>query len=77
VGPPFDRPIISLFPMGAQTAPVRVCNSRRLEIAPTIAAMSALLIAVTALTLMTDGLLRGRHVAMMDVRRQEPEVKEP
>jgi hypothetical protein len=55
----------------------RVCNSRRREIAPTIAAMSAFPIAVTALTLMTDGLLRGRHAAMMDVRRQEPEVKEP
>jgi putative spermidine/putrescine transport system permease protein len=64
----FDELIISLFLTGirAQTLPVRIWNSLHLEIEPTIAAVSAFLIGVTALVLLLDGLLRGRRAAMMD-----------
>lgn len=62
----FDELIISLFLTGirAQTLPVRIWNSLHLEIEPTIAAVSAFLIAVTALVLLLDSLLRGRRSAM-------------
>jgi putative spermidine/putrescine transport system permease protein len=65
----FDELIISLFLTGirAQTLPVRIWNSLHLEIEPTIAAVSAFLIGVTAVVLLLDGLLRGRRAAMMDV----------
>jgi ABC-type spermidine/putrescine transport system permease subunit II len=61
----FDELIISLFLTGvrAQTLPVRIWNSLHLEIEPTIAAVSAFLIGVTALVLLLDSLLRGRRVA--------------
>lgn len=58
----FDELIISLFLAGirAQTLPVRIWNSLHLEIEPTIAAVSAFLIGITALVLLVDALLRGR-----------------
>ena len=64
----FDELIISLFLTGirAQTLPVRIWNSLHLEIEPTIAAVSAFLIGVTALVLLLDGLLRGRRAATME-----------
>jgi ABC-type spermidine/putrescine transport system permease subunit II len=63
----FDELIISLFLSGirAQTLPVRIWNSLHLEIEPTIAAVSAFLIGVTALILLLDALLRGRRAATM------------
>jgi putative spermidine/putrescine transport system permease protein len=67
----FDELIISLFLTGvrAQTLPVRIWNSLHLEIEPTIAAVSAFLIGVTALVLLVDALLRGRRAATMDAQR--------
>ncbi len=67
----FDELIISLFLTGvrAQTLPVRIWNSLHLEIEPTIAAVSAFLIGVTAVVLLLDGLLRGRRAATMNARR--------
>src|SRR5271163_71617 len=56
----FDELLISLFLAGvrAQTLPVRIWNSLNLQVEPTIAAVSAFLIAVTSLILATDGILR-------------------
>jgi putative spermidine/putrescine transport system permease protein len=67
----FDELIISLFLTGvrAQTLPVRIWNSLHLEIEPTIAAVSAYLIGVTALVLLLDALLRGRRAATMNAQR--------
>jgi ABC-type spermidine/putrescine transport system permease subunit II len=67
----FDELIISLFLTGirAQTLPVRIWNSLHLEIEPTIAAVSAFLIGVTALVLLLDFLLRGRRAATMNAQR--------
>jgi ABC-type spermidine/putrescine transport system permease subunit II len=67
----FDELIISLFLTGvrAQTLPVRIWNSLHLEIEPTIAAVSAFLIGITALVLLLDSLLRGRRAATMDAQR--------
>jgi ABC-type spermidine/putrescine transport system permease subunit II len=67
----FDELIISLFLTGvrAQTLPVRIWNSLHLEIEPTIAAVSAFLIGLTALVLLADSLLRGRRAATMDTQR--------
>jgi ABC-type spermidine/putrescine transport system permease subunit II len=67
----FDELIISLFLTGvrAQTLPVRIWNSLHLEIEPTIAAVSACLIGVTALVLLLDALLRGRRAATMNAQR--------
>jgi putative spermidine/putrescine transport system permease protein len=67
----FDELIISLFLTGvrAQTLPVRIWNSLHMEIEPTIAAVSAFLIGITALVLLVDGLLRGRRAATMDRQR--------
>jgi len=59
----FDELIISLFLVGvrAQTLPVRIWNSLHMEIEPTIAAVSAFLIGVTALILLLDAAIRGRR----------------
>ncbi len=67
----FDELIISLFLTGirAQTLPVRIWNSLHLEIEPTIAAVSAFLIGITALVLLLDGLLRGRRAATLNAQR--------
>ena len=56
----FDELVLALFLTDArtQTLPVRIWNSLHLEVEPTIAAVSAFLIAVTALVLMLDVLLR-------------------
>ena len=52
----FDELVIALFVAGAkaQTLPVRIWNSLTLEIEPTIAAVSTVLIAVTVLVLLGD-----------------------
>ena len=67
----FDELIISLFLTGvrAQTLPVRIWNSLHLEIEPTIAAVSAFLIGITAVVLLLDSLLRGRRAATMNAQR--------
>jgi ABC-type spermidine/putrescine transport system permease subunit II len=59
----FDELLISLFLAGvrAQTLPVRIWNSLNLQVEPTIAAVSAFLIAVTTVILAADGLLRHRR----------------
>ena len=59
----FDELLISLFLAGvrAQTLPVRIWNSLNLQVEPTIAAVSAFLIAVTCVILGFDGLLRYRR----------------
>ncbi|MCW3474680.1 ABC transporter permease [Limobrevibacterium gyesilva] len=56
----FDEVVISLFLAGirSETLPVRIWNSLMLEIEPTIAAVSTLLIALTTLALALDGLVR-------------------
>jgi putative spermidine/putrescine transport system permease protein len=58
----FDELVVSLFLTNArtQTLPVRIWNSLHLEIEPTIAAVSAFLIAVTGIVLAIDVLLRRR-----------------
>jgi ABC-type spermidine/putrescine transport system permease subunit II len=68
----FDELIISLFLTGvlAQTLPVRIRNRLHLEIEPTIAAVSAFLIGITALVLLLDALLCGRRTATMDAQRK-------
>ncbi|MFI5022520.1 MAG: ABC transporter permease [Alphaproteobacteria bacterium] len=59
----FDELIVALFLTNAatQTLPVRIWNSLHLEIEPTIAAVSAFLIGVTAVILLLDSVLRGRR----------------
>ena len=59
----FDELLISLFLAGvrAQTLPVRIWNSLNLQVEPTIAAVSAFLIGVTALILLLDAAIRGRR----------------
>ena len=54
--------VISLFVAGvqAQTLPVRIWNSLTLEVEPTIAAVSTLLIGVTIVVLLLDLAIRGR-----------------
>jgi putative spermidine/putrescine transport system permease protein len=62
----FDELVLSLFltNVGTQTLPVRIWNSLHLEVEPTIAAVSAFLIAVTGLVLAFDAVLRRpRRVA--------------
>ena len=56
----FDELVISLFVSGvsAQTLPVRIWNSLTLELEPTIAAVSAVLIGVTVLVLLADLAIR-------------------
>ncbi len=58
----FDELVIALFLTNArtQTLPVRIWNSLQLEVEPTIAAVSAFLIAVTGVVLMLDAVLRQR-----------------
>jgi len=58
----FDELLISLFLAGvrAQTPPVRIWNSLNLQVEPTIAAVSAFLIAITTLILAAEGILRPR-----------------
>lgn len=52
----FDELVVSLFVagVGAQTLPVRIWNSLTLELEPTIAAVSTVLVAVTVLVLLLD-----------------------
>lgn len=59
----FDELLISLFLAGvrAETLPVHIWNSLNLQVEPTIAAVSAFLIAVTCVILAADGLLRHRR----------------
>lgn len=59
----FDELVISLFltDVSTQTLPVRIWNSLHLEVEPTIAAVSAFLIGVTAVVLLLDGVLRQRR----------------
>jgi putative spermidine/putrescine transport system permease protein len=54
--------LISLFLAGvrAQTLPVRIWNSLNLQVEPTIAAVSAFLIAITTLILAAEAILRPR-----------------
>jgi ABC-type spermidine/putrescine transport system permease subunit II len=61
----FDELIISLFLSGirSQTLPVRIWNSLHMDIEPTIAAVSAFLIGVTALILLLDAVLRANRTA--------------
>jgi putative spermidine/putrescine transport system permease protein len=56
----FDELLISLFLAGvkSQTLPVRIWNSLNLQVEPTIAAVSAFLIAITTLILVAEGILR-------------------
>lgn len=58
----FDELMISLFLAGirAETLPVRIWNSLLLEVEPTIAAVSTLLIGVTVVALLTDWAVRRR-----------------
>jgi ABC-type spermidine/putrescine transport system permease subunit II len=57
----FDELVIALFVSGvqAQTLPVRIWNSLTMELEPTIAAVSALLIAMTLLILLLDAGFRA------------------
>jgi ABC-type spermidine/putrescine transport system permease subunit II len=59
----FEELLISLFLAGVrtQTLPVRMWNSLNLQVEPTIAAVSAFLIAVTCVILVFDGVLRHRR----------------
>ncbi len=59
----FDELVISLFLSGirSETLPVRIWNSLLLEVEPTIAAVSTLLIALTAVALVADWWLRLRR----------------
>src|SRR3984957_8691787 len=58
----FDELLISLFLAGvhSQTLPVRIWNSLNLQVEPTIAAVSAFLIAVTTVILGAEAVLRYR-----------------
>jgi putative spermidine/putrescine transport system permease protein len=66
----FDELLISLFLAGvrAQTLPVRIWNSLNLQVEPTIAAVSAFLIALTTLVLVAEAILRQRQAQ----RRRRP-----
>lgn len=59
----FDELVISLFLSGirAETLPVRIWNSLLLEVEPTIAAVSSLLIAITCFALILDWFIRHRR----------------
>jgi len=61
----FDELMISLFLVGirSETLPVRIWNSLLLEVEPTIAAVSSLLIGVTVLALLADWAVRRRRTA--------------
>jgi len=67
----FDELVISLFLAGvrAETLPVRIWNSLHLQVEPIIAAVSAFLIGVTALTLLLDaGIRRSRQMLKLRER---------
>ncbi len=66
----FDELVVALFVAGvqAQTLPVRIWNSLTLELEPTIAAVSTLLIGVSVLVLLVDYGVRRRQAPGM-VRR--------
>lgn len=67
----FDELVISLFLAGvrAETLPVRIWNSLHLQVEPIIAAVSAFLIGVTALTLLLDaGIRRSRQLLKQQER---------
>ena len=59
----FDELVISLFltNIDTETLPVRIWNSLHLEVEPTIAAVSAFLVAVTGLVLIVEAVLRRSH----------------
>lgn len=59
----FDELLISLFLAGirSETLPVRIWNSLLLEVEPTIAAVSSLLIAMTILALTIEWMMRKRR----------------
>jgi ABC-type spermidine/putrescine transport system permease subunit II len=61
----FDELMIALFLAGvrSETLPVRIWHSLLLEVEPTIAAVSTLLIGVTVLALLADWALRGARKA--------------
>ncbi|WP_144299698.1 ABC transporter permease [Elioraea rosea] len=61
----FDEVVIALFLSGirGETLPVRIWNSLHLEVEPTIAAVSTLLIAVTVVALLIDYLVRRDRAA--------------
>jgi len=61
----FDELVISIFLAGirSETLPVRIWNSLLLEVEPTIAAVSTLLIAVTVLILAVDAAIRRQRQA--------------
>jgi putative spermidine/putrescine transport system permease protein len=69
----FDELIISLFLSGvrSQTLPVRIWNSLHMEIEPTIAAVSAFLIGVTALILLLDAVIRGTRTTRRSLGRRQ------
>ena len=56
----FDELVISLFLSGvaSETLPVRIWNSLRMEIEPTIAAVSAFLIGITTIVLLADAAVK-------------------
>lgn len=62
----FDEFIVSFFLMGThgETLPVRIYHSIFYEIEPTIAAVSALLIAVSAVLILIDWVNRRRRMAL-------------
>src|ERR1700723_781193 len=66
----FDELLILLFLAGvhSQTLPVRIWNSLNLQVEPTIAAVSAFLIAVTTVILGAEAILRQRQAQ----RRRAP-----
>lgn len=61
----FDELLIALFLGGSEfrTLPVRIWQSLEMELEPTIAAVSAFLIAVTAIILLLDLVLRSRRAS--------------
>ena len=67
----FDELLISLFLSGisSQTLPVMIWNSLTLEIEPTIAAVSTLLIGVTVVALLLDVAVRRLREYGRSVRR--------
>ena len=76
----FDELVIALFVSGstAVTLPRKMWDSIRFEIDPTIAAVSTLLIALTAVLFVVAELLRRRAVKLRtSVRKGEDAAKEP
>lgn len=67
----FDELLVSLFLAGArtQTLPVRIWNSLLLQLEPTVAAGSTILIAITTVTLLVEFFLRRKRTATRSVAR--------